>query len=189
MVRPARELTGISHHYSLQQLMKKHGANCIVAVGGGSPIDAAKAISFFVRDQESKVDEKTDPYSFIPIIAIPTTLSVAETTCNAGYTSKDGHKVGTRHAALAPQAIIYDAELTLDTPEKLWLSTGMRAVDHAIETLYRPDASPLNQAQCLHAIKELFTFLPLSKKDPKNLDYRQRLMVGAFAALWPENRA
>lgn len=198
------------------KLMKTHGANCIVcewrwsirvwaeryslkwiyyhsqsftAVGGGSPIDAGKAVSFYVRDKESKVDENTNPTSFIPLIAIPTTLSVAETTCNAGFTSKEGHKTGTRHAALAPQIIIYDAELSQDTPGRLWLSTGMRALDHAIETLYRPDTNPLNQAQCLHAIQQLFTFLPLCKKDPKNLDYRQRLMVGGFISLWPENRS
>ncbi|EPQ31416.1 uncharacterized protein PFL1_00751 [Pseudozyma flocculosa PF-1] len=168
--------------------IKQVGADVIVAVGGGSPIDAAKAISYFIHENDQSTKGNDHPDSFIPIIAIPTTLSVAETTANAGYKSDDGDKIGVHHPAVIPRTIIYDAQLTLATPQRLWLSTGMRAVDHAIEFLYRFDTHPLLRGQVYNAIRELFTFLPLSKRSPDDVDIRQRLQLAAFISLWPELR-
>ncbi|SNX85829.1 related to Lactaldehyde reductase [Melanopsichium pennsylvanicum] len=172
--------------------IKKSNADVIVAVGGGSPIDAAKAVSFYRHQEEhgeqSARDPATHPDLFIPTIAVPTTLSVAETTQNAGFKSDDGHKIGVSSRNLVPRAIIYDAELSLHTPEKLWLSTGIRALDHAVEYLYRPDTHPLVRSSVQSAIRELFTYLPLSKKDAKDVDVRQRLQLACFNSLWPEAR-
>ncbi|KAJ9474104.1 putative Alcohol dehydrogenase 4 (putative) [Pseudozyma hubeiensis] len=172
--------------------IKRSNADVIVAVGGGSPIDAAKAVSFY-RHQEEHGEESarnplTHPDLFIPTIAVPTTLSVAETTQNAGFKSEEGHKIGVSSKNLVPRAIIYDAELTLDTPERLWLSTGIRALDHAVEYLYRPDTHPLLRPSVQSAIRDIFTYLPLSKTDPKNLDVRQNLQLACFNSLWPEAR-
>ncbi|KAN0061323.1 hypothetical protein ACQY0O_006169 [Thecaphora frezii] len=164
------------------------GADVIVAVGGGSPIDAAKAIAYFIHDNDDAVKHNPHPDTFLPIIAIPTTLSVAETTANAGYKSDEGDKVGVHHAALIPRVIIYDAQLTLATPERLWLSTGLRALDHAVEFLYRPDNHPLLRGQVYQSIRELFTFLPLSRARPDDVGVRQRLQLAALVSLWPELR-
>lgn len=173
--------------------IKKSNADVIVAVGGGSPIDAAKAVSYYRHKEEHGEDSArnplTDPTLFIPTIAVPTTLSVAETTQNAGFKSDEGHKIGVSSKNLVPRMIIYDAELTLDTPERLWLSTGIRALDHAVEYLYRPDTHPLLRPSVQSSIRELFTYLPLSKKDPKNLEVRQKLQLACFNSLWPEARA
>lgn len=172
--------------------MKQTQADVIVAVGGGSPIDAAKAVSYYTHQmlhgEASAKNPLTDPTSFIPTIAIPTTLSVAETTQNAGFKSDEGHKIGVTSRNLTPRVIIYDAEVTLDTPERLWLSTGIRALDHAVEFLYRPDTHPLLKPSVQSSIRELFTLLPLSKKNPKDLDLRQRLQLACFNSLWPESR-
>lgn len=115
----------------------------------------------------------------IPLIvsaSLTLAYSAAECTQNAGFT-ENGRKTGVSHPALAPRALVLDAECTLDTPEKLWLSTGMRAVDHAIECLYRPGPSALLRGNYLYALRELFELLPLSKKGPSNVDVRQRLQV------------
>lgn len=172
--------------------IKRSNADVIVAVGGGSPIDAAKAVSFYRHQEEhgeeSARDPLTHPDLFIPTIALPTTLSVAETTQNAGFKSDEGHKIGVSSKNLVPRAIIYDAEVTLDTPERLWLSTGIRALDHAVEYLYRPDTHPLVRPGAQSSIRDLFTYLPLSKKDPTNLDVRQKLQLACFNSLWPEAR-
>lgn len=125
--------------------------------------------------------------TYIPIIAIPTTLSVAETTQNVGYT-ENGKKVGASHPSVVPRVIICDANLTLATPLRLWTSTGMRAVDHAIEMLYRPDPSQLLRSSELGSIRELFQLLPATNKNPDDVGIRQRLQLVALQSLWPESR-
>lgn len=158
------------------------------AVGGGSPIDAAKAISWYIhQDESSSVKDNDDVRTFIPVIAIPTTLSAAETTQNAGYT-ENMKKVGVSHPSLVPRVIICDAKWTLSTPHRLWISTGMRAVDHAIEMIYRPDPSPFLRPSELGSFRELFHLLPATNKNPDDLGVRQRLQLIALASLFPESR-
>ncbi|PWY96964.1 Dehydroquinate synthase-like protein [Testicularia cyperi] len=172
--------------------MKNSQADVIVAVGGGSPIDAAKAVSYYTHSVKFGEESAKNPLSraedFIPTIAIPTTLSVAETTQNAGFKSDDGHKIGVTSRNLTPRVIVYDAQLTLDTPETLWLSTGIRALDHAVEFLYRKDTHLLIKPSVQSSIRELFTLLPLSKQNPKDVEIRQRLQLACFNSLWPESR-
>lgn len=159
-------------------------ADIIVSVGGGSPIDASKAIIFRLQQQRAQETSGKEP-EFMRQIAIPTTLSAAEYTRGAGYTNKQGDKVIVTHQELSPAAIILDAELTLSTPEELWLSTGMRALDHAVESLYRPGVPLPVKKLCHAAIADLFRFLVLSKKDSKDLVARQRLQVASWMSLWP----
>jgi len=108
---------------ALEQV-KETGSDILISVGGGSPIDASKAMIYW-QQQETGGE-------FMKQIAIPTTLSAAEYTINAGFTNEKGHKAGVQGTQLTPAGIILDAELTLHTPERLWLSTGIRALDHAI---------------------------------------------------------
>ena len=87
--------------------------------------------------------------------------------------------------ALAPSAIILDAELTLATPARLWLSTGIRALDHAVESLYRDVVTPPLKHLCHAAIGDLFTYLPQSHKDPTDVAVRQKLQLASWMSLWP----
>src|SRR5207247_1448468 len=91
----------------------------VVSFGGGSPIDSAKIVALRVGG--------------LPHVAMPTTMSVAELAAGAGFTDETGTKGGLRDPKLLPDVVIYDAELTLQTPMELWLSTGIRALDHAVE--------------------------------------------------------
>ncbi|KAJ7499414.1 iron-containing alcohol dehydrogenase [Mycena latifolia] len=154
------------------------GADFIVAVGGGSPIDGAKAIRYRFMEMSGK---DVPP----PQIAIPTTLSAAEYSIGAGYTNETGTKVGVSHQLLAPAGIILDAELTLRTPSRLWLSTGMRAVDHCVETLYRPLVSPPVKILCYAALADFFELLPIAMADPADVGARQKLLIAAWMSLWP----
>ncbi|KAI0331178.1 iron-containing alcohol dehydrogenase [Cubamyces sp. BRFM 1775] len=156
---------------------KDVGADVIVSVGGGSPVDASKAILYFQQQ------ETGGPY--LRQIAIPTTLSAAEYTAGAGYTNDEGYKVAVSSPELAPAGIILDAELTLATPERLWLSTGMRAVDHAVENLYRPLVPPPIKYLCYAALADLFKYLPESKANPQAIDVRQKLQIASWMSLWP----
>ncbi|KAE9411389.1 iron-containing alcohol dehydrogenase [Gymnopus androsaceus JB14] len=156
------------------------GCDIIVSVGGGSPIDAAKALLYYLQQERGG---KT-----LLQIAIPTTLSAAEYQIGAGYTDENGKKVTISSQDLAPSAIILDAELTLSTPERLWLSTGIRALDHAVENLYRPLTVPPMKALCLSAIADLFKYLPESKANPQSLEVRQKLQIASWKSLWPAKR-
>ncbi|EPS94150.1 hypothetical protein FOMPIDRAFT_1063307 [Fomitopsis schrenkii] len=159
------------------RMFKETGADVIVSVGGGSPVDAAKAILYFSQQETGG--------EFLRQIAIPTTLSAAEYTIGAGYTNEEGKKVAVSSPQLAPAGIILDAELTLATPERLWLSTGLRAVDHAVENLYRPLIPPPVKYLCYAALVDLFKYLPASKANPQAVDIRQKLQLASWMSLWP----
>ncbi|MCJ1440871.1 MAG: hypothetical protein MMC23_001357 [Stictis urceolatum] len=149
----------------------------VVSIGGGSPIDAAKAVSSRLHDKGAK---------FLFHVAIPTTLSVAECTFIAGFTQADGTKALARAPELVPHVIIYDATFAKHTPEKLWLSTAIRALDHAVELLYNPTAAEApTKYLCLAAIRNLFENLPKAKQIPEDEDIITRLQLGCFSSLYP----
>lgn len=129
--RHAATYSKIGQHAPVAQLdeatelvMKDETIDTIISVGGGSPIDSAKAISYRLNEKSAG--------KFLYHITVPTTLSAAECTLGAGYTSKEGMKTGVAHPELAPHVIIYDAKFALETPEWLWMSTAMRSMDHAM---------------------------------------------------------
>ncbi|KAJ6602415.1 alcohol dehydrogenase IV [Mycena vulgaris] len=173
-----REHTPVAGINACIEVFHDTGADFIVALGGGSPIDGSKAIRYRIQEQTGAA---APPFQ----IAIPTTLSAAEYTIGAGYTDESGTKVGVANQLLAPAGVILDAELTLPTPSRLWLSTGMRAVDHSVENLYRPLVSPPVKILCYAALADFFKYLPISMADPTNVEARQKLLIAAWMSLWP----
>ncbi|KAF2133076.1 alcohol dehydrogenase [Dothidotthia symphoricarpi CBS 119687] len=157
--------------------MSKSGCDILISVGGGSPIDSAKAIAHNIHEKTGK---------WIPSIAVPTTLSVAETTQNAGFTNDDGHKIAVSDPEMVPKAVVYDGDIAIYTPMSLWTSTGMRSLDHAVELVYHPLASEVpTKRLCLEAIKDLFTYLPQSKANPDDADIRTKLFLACYSSLFP----
>jgi len=146
------------------------GVDGIVSFGGGSAIDAAKIIS--VRLAKSG--------AALPHIAVPTTLSVAELASGAGFTNEAGDKAGMRDPRLLVACVIYDAELTLATPLQLWLSTGIRALDHAVEGFLADGEHPFSDVMALEAIRRLFKSLPQAKAEPDNVDVRTENQLAAW---------
>ena len=142
------------------------GARAIVSFGGGSVIDAAKIISVGL--------------DAIPHIAIPTTLSAAELAAGAGYTNDRGDKAGLRDARMMPAAVIYDAELTLTTPMELWLSTGIRALDHAVEGFLADGDHPYSDVMAQEAIRRLFDSLPRARNAPSDVKVRTENQLAAW---------
>jgi alcohol dehydrogenase class IV len=102
----------------------------------------------------------------------------------AGYTESDGVKTGIRGPELVPHVVLYDSSFGLYTPERLWMSTGMRAMDHAVELLYHPTASEMPARWlALQAVASLFENLPKYKATPKDEDTITKLQLAAFASL------
>jgi alcohol dehydrogenase class IV len=166
------------------------GADLLVSFGGGSPIDAAKSVAFALatgldltapdaaargREVEPRADK------LLPHISIPTTLSAAELSGLAGFTTEAEHeKVGLRSAALIPSVVIYDAELSLETPLDLWLSTGIRAVDHAVETILATGSHPYQDTLALEALRRLQGSLLATRADPSDVLARTESQLGAW---------
>ncbi|KAF2489408.1 Dehydroquinate synthase-like protein [Lophium mytilinum] len=147
----------------------------VISIGGGSPIDSAKAISHRTHARTGK---------WLYHISIPTTLSAGECTYMAGYTEASGVKTGVSDEHLAPAVILYDASFGLHTPPTLFLSTGLRALDHAVELLYHETISEMpGRVMSINAAAALFKYLPLYKADPKNVDTITQLQLAAFESL------
>lgn len=155
---------------------KDPSIDTLLSIGGGSPIDAAKTISFRVHQKTGK---------WLAHVAIPTTLSAAECTAGGGYTKSDGVKIGFTAPEMGVSAIFYDPSYSKYTPARLWISTGIRAIDHAVEACYHPYATEMPwKAMARWALATLFENLPLSKSShPAGEDVITRLHLAAFASL------
>jgi alcohol dehydrogenase len=150
------------------------GADLVVAVGGGSPIDAAKLVAFALAEDitttdalERAVERPPATLAPLPVVAVPTTLSAAEWTALAGLTvEREQTKHALRHPRLVPAVVVLDPDLARHTPRELWTTTGVRAVDHALETIYARDAHPFGTALCREALTLLARHLPRTAEDP-----------------------
>lgn len=176
-------------------------ADLIVAVGGGSVVDATKVVQLclwkdvdtldgmtafaagFERTKASMFDVPHDP---LRMIAVPTTLSAADFTSRAGITNTQTRtKMAFNHRMLAPRSVILDPAATVDTPEWLLFSTGIRAVDHAVESYMCPIANPATESLSLKGLGLLAEGLSGIKAAPDDMDARMMAQFGMWHAIWP----
>lgn len=180
------------------------GADLVVAIGGGSVIDATKvmlqAVWYGVDTVEGldtivggKHRGGTDPSAWsadpqsLRMIAVPTTLSAAEFNHLAGVTNVAKRvKQMFVHPLAVPKAVILDPAATIDTPLELLLSTGMRAMDHSVERWCATRSLPLSDALSLHAMTMLAGVLPKVKADPADLAVRSDCQVAMWLSLLPQ---
>ncbi len=166
-----REHTPATAVRQLQDLLEQTDADCVVSFGGGSVIDGAKA-AIHARGPEG-----------ILHLAVPTTLSGAEFTPTAGVTDTEtGLKRGLRDAAAAPAIVLLDPDVTTATPGRLWLSSGIRALDHAVESLWAPEDDPLTHLLAQEAIPRLRSSLLDCHADGADLEARRRAQLAAWWA-------
>ena len=173
-------------------------ADLLIALGGGSVIDATKLIQLclwagFTETQQlspyrmGRGDDRKDA-SLIPsgvrMIAIPTTLSAAEFTPFAGVTDGEKRvKESFTHPDFAPRAVILDPAVTLETPQRLWSSTGMKAVDHAVEQLCNLERVPMGDAVAAEGLRLLAKGLAATHEDPADLEARANCQHGMWLAI------
>ncbi|MFZ2006679.1 MAG: iron-containing alcohol dehydrogenase [Stellaceae bacterium] len=176
------------------------GADLIVTLGGGSVTDAAKIVALClandVTDPEqldnlrARVDadgKVTRPQFAAPklrTITVPTTLSAGEYTASAGCTDTARNvKESYGHPLMMAKSVLLDPAATVHTPEWLFLSTGIRAVDHAVEDICSPLCQPLSEGASAQALKLLSHGLRGVKTDPKDLDARLECQLGAWMSM------
>ena len=172
-------------------------ADLIVTVGGGSITDGAKAVQLCLANDVRTVDDidrvRTSRGVVPPMaapsvrqISVPTTIAGGEFSALAGVTNQRTKvKEMLRHDLVMPRAVILDPAVTLHTPEWLWLSTGIRAVDHCVEGLCSREAHPYADAQALKGLSMLTQALPRVKADPRDLDARMDCQIGTWLSMGP----
>jgi maleylacetate reductase len=122
----------------------------------------------------------------VPQISVPTTIAGGEFSAIAGVTNARTHvKEMLRHELAMPRAVILDPAITVHTPEWLFLSTGIRAVDHCVEGICSGEAHPYADAQALHGLSMLTNALPRVKADPRDLDARMDCQIGTWLSTGP----
>jgi len=151
-------------------------ADCLISFGGGSPIDTCKVASYAFLTSRDLVH-----------IAIPTTLSAGEYTHAGGVTDETTRvKSGVSDPRLQARTVLNDPALTLATPDWLWVATGMRALDHAIETIYAIRHHPLSDTLAAKAISMLVEHLDASIKSSgdEQLAHRGFCQMAAWFSIY-----
>lgn len=147
-------------------VLKEAGADCLVSVGGGSTTGLSKALAL-----------RTD----LPQVVVPTTYAGSEVTPVLGET-RDGQKVTQSSAAILPETVVYDVDLTLSLPLPMSITSGVNAMAHAVEALYSADADPVTDRRALDAISLIARALPRLAADLADREARADLLQGAWLA-------
>ena len=175
-------------------------ADLIVTLGGGSVTDAAKMVGLclgngvtepaqldnyravIASDGTTRRPEVKAPS--VRSIAIPTTLSAGEYTASAGCTDTARRvKESFSHPMMMPRSVILDPEASVHTPEWLFLSTGIRAVDHAVEDICSINGQLIAEGASFHALRLLGKSLSAVKADPTNLEARLDCQIAAWMSM------
>ncbi|HEX9468693.1 MAG TPA: iron-containing alcohol dehydrogenase [Bradyrhizobium sp.] len=197
--RYAGTFDGIPQHTTREVVVqaaahaREAGADLIVAVGGGSVVDAAKIILMCMEheivDQDGLDGFETTPERRIGafrnpkvrMIAIPSTLSGGE--YNSGTLVTDTRRKLKQifsHPMMMPRTIILDPAMTKYTPEKLWLGSGTRAMDHGIEAVCSIRGNPLVDSACLAGLRYLHDGLLRTKENPDDQEARVNCQFGSW---------
>ena len=147
-----------------REVARKLGADCAIAIGGGSTTGLGKAIALD---------------SGLPILAIPTTYAGSEMTPIYGITEAGVKKTG-RDSRVLPRTVIYDPELTMTLPVGMSVTSGINAVAHAAEGLYATDSNPIMDLMASEGIAALGRALPAIKKSSGDVAARSDAMYGAW---------
>ena len=165
---------------------KENNCDFCIAIGGGSPLDSAKAIAAMTVLDGSISDYigKEIRGDFPKLVLIPTTAGTgSETTKFTVITdSKKDIKMLLKGDALIPELAIVDYNLTVSAPKSVTAATGMDALTHAVESYTSRKANPITDMYALSAIKRIFKYLPIAYKDGGNLEARKEMSLAAFEA-------
>lgn len=203
--RVAGVYVGIRPHTPIDQVLEVvsdaqlRNVDCIVSLGAGSITDAAKLVRLALANKAVNEDDMNTLWGHggsnpamrekisrptIPLIHIPTSLSGGEYQAIAGGTESKSHAKRTFQCeGVDPELVIQDPELCLTTPQWVWLSTGIRSVDHCVETLCSLLSSENGDTWSKRGLKKLVVGLLQSKELPFSLDARHLCQTGVVEAM------
>lgn len=171
-------------------------ADAILAVGGGSVLDASKAVKYALQHQmlniadalQSGIRMESWPdaqHSGIPHLAVPTTAGTGAEVSNASviYNEEVGIKGGIVAPYLDPDIAVLDAQLTLGLPPALTASTGMDAMTHALEGIASPNANPFTDGHCIIAAQLIRKYLPRAVQNGQDVEARTQMLAASTLAI------
>lgn len=160
----------------LREWIARLDADCLVSFGGGSPIDTCKLAIHASLDERDLVH-----------IAVPTTLSAGEFTHTAGVTDERTRvKSGVSDPRIQARTVVHDPLLARETPDWLWAATGVRALDHAVESCYAPRHHPISDALGAKAISLLLEHLPpsIATSGSEQVAHRGHCLMAAWFSIF-----
>lgn len=181
---------------------REAGTDLILTFGGGSITDGAKSVQLCLANDIRSADAidmlrvvpGPDGTPMLPDInaptvrqvSIPTTLSGGEFSAISGVTDeRTKTKELIRYPTIVPRAVILDPAVTVHTPEWLWLSTGIRAVDHCVEGACSLESNAYGDAQAIKGLSLLSDGLNRVKADPHDIDARLDCQMGTWLSMGP----
>ncbi len=170
------------------EIYKANDCDCIIAFGGGSPLDCAKAVGARVVCPNKPVNKMKGVMKItkkLPLfVAIPTTAGTgSETTIAAVITdSETRHKFVISSFPLIPHYALLNAKLTIGLPQNTTAATGMDALTHAVEAFVGKSTTKSTRKYALSAVKTIFENLPKVYEDGSNLKARENMLIASFEA-------
>jgi alcohol dehydrogenase class IV len=170
---------------------RKCGADCMIAVGGGSVMDTAKAVNIMISGGNDDFQPLADQAGLWegakqlpPHIAFPTTAGTGCEVTNAMVVldTKAHAKLSVTHPNCNADLAMLDPELTVKLPAKITAFTGIDALTHAIEGITSTGAEPISDALGLHAVRLIFKYLPIAVKNPEDITARGHMLLASTIA-------
>ncbi|WP_237605019.1 iron-containing alcohol dehydrogenase [Salinicoccus sp. ID82-1] len=168
-------------------MFRQEGVTALVAIGGGSPMDVAKAISLLGPNGgtfEDYIEGKAAYENVAPLVCIPTTAGTgSEVTRSSVITLAETHtKITLKHELLRPDVAILDPELTMSVPASITAATGLDALVHAIEGYTCRLTNPVSKAMGAAAMKEIVEYLPKAYRNGADFEARSKMQEGSLLA-------
>lgn len=168
------------------EMLKSSGCDFIIGIGGGSPLDSAKAIAAMAVNEGSIADYngKEITGEILPLAAIPTTAGTgSEATKFTVITdSEKGIKMLLKGDVLVPKLAIVDSSFTVGTPKSVTSATGLDALTHAVEAYTSRKAFSMTDTLAVSAVKRIMKYLPIAYKEPDNSLAREQMSIADLEA-------
>lgn len=168
------------------EMLKSSGCDFIIGIGGGSPLDSAKAIAAMAVNEGSIADYngKEITGEILPLAAIPTTAGTgSEATKFTVITdSEKGIKMLLKGDVLVPELAIVDSSFTVGAPKSVTSATGLDALTHAVEAYTSRKAFSMTDTLAVSAVKRIMKYLPIAYKEPDNSLAREQMSIAALEA-------
>lgn len=168
------------------EMLKSSGCDFIIGIGGGSPLDSAKAIAAMTVNEGSIADYngKEITGEILPLAAIPTTAGTgSEATKFTVITdSEKGIKMLLKGDVLVPKLAIVDSSFTVGAPKSVTSATGLDALTHAVEAYTSRKAFSMTDTLAVSAVKRIMKYLPIAYKEPDNSLAREQMSIAALEA-------
>lgn len=168
------------------EMLKSSGCDFIIGIGGGSPLDSAKAIAAMAVNEGSIADYNVKEITgeILPLAAIPTTAGTgSEATKFTVITdSEKGIKMLLKGDVLVPKLAIVDSSFTVGAPKSVTSATGLDALTHAVEAYTSRKAFSMTDTLAVSAVKRIMKYLPIAYKEPDNALAREQMSIAALEA-------